>query len=53
MPADASHTGDIFGGWVLSRMDQAGGIAGVERARRPSRPRWDERPWDERSWDER
>ena len=25
--------GDIFGGWVLTRMDQAGGIAGVERAR--------------------
>ncbi|MDP2356357.1 MAG: acyl-CoA thioesterase, partial [Beijerinckiaceae bacterium] len=23
---------DIFGGWVLSQMDQAGGIAGVERA---------------------
>lgn len=25
-------TSRIFGGWVLSRMDQAGGIAGVERA---------------------
>ena len=33
MPADANANGDIFGGWVLSRMDQAGGIAGVERAR--------------------
>ena len=32
MPADTNANGDIFGGWVLSRMDQAGGIAGVERA---------------------
>ena len=31
MPADTNANGDIFGGWVLSRMDQAGGIAGVER----------------------
>src|SRR4029078_10108306 len=31
-PADTNANGDIFGGWVLSRMDQAGGIAGVERA---------------------
>ena len=29
MPADTNANGDIFGGWVLSRMDQAG----VERAR--------------------
>ncbi len=33
MPSDTNANGDIFGGWVLSRMDQAGGIAGVERAR--------------------
>jgi acyl-CoA thioesterase YciA len=33
MPADTNANGDIFGGWVLSQMDQAGGIAGVERAR--------------------
>ncbi len=33
MPADANPAGDIFGGWVLSRMDQAGGIAAAERAR--------------------
>jgi hypothetical protein len=26
MPADTNANGDIFGGWVLSRMDQAGGI---------------------------
>ena len=32
MPSDTNANGDIFGGWVLSRMDQAGGIAGVERA---------------------
>jgi len=32
MPADTNANGDIFGGWVMSRMDQAGGIAGVDRA---------------------
>jgi acyl-CoA thioesterase YciA len=32
MPADTNSNGDIFGGWVMSQMDQAGGIAGVERA---------------------
>jgi len=32
MPADANGNGDIFGGWVMSRMDSAGGIAGVDRA---------------------
>src|SRR3569832_1517143 len=32
MPADTNVFGDIFGGWVLSRMDQAGGIAAIERA---------------------
>jgi len=32
MPADTNSNGDIFGGWVMSRMDQAGGIAGVDRA---------------------
>lgn len=33
MPADANSGGDIFGGWVLSQMDIAGGIAAHERAR--------------------
>ena len=33
MPADTNPAGDIFGGWVLSQMDIAGGIAAVERAR--------------------
>ena len=33
MPANTNANGDIFGGWVLSQMDQAGGIAAVERAK--------------------
>ena len=33
MPADMNPNGDIFGGWVLSRMDAAGGVAAVERAK--------------------
>ena len=32
MPGDTNANGDIFGGWVMSRMDAAGGIAGVDRA---------------------
>ena len=32
MPADTNTAGDIFGGWVLSQMDIAGGIAAAERA---------------------
>jgi acyl-CoA thioesterase YciA len=32
MPADANPHGDIFGGWVLSQMDIAGGIAAGQRA---------------------
>ncbi len=32
MPRDTNANGDIFGGWVLSQMDQAGGIAAHERA---------------------
>lgn len=27
MPADTNPSGDIFGGWVLSQMDLAGGLA--------------------------
>lgn len=35
MPADTNPAGDIFGGWVLSQMDVAGGlIARVETAGR-------------------
>jgi acyl-CoA thioesterase YciA len=32
MPADANPSGDIFGGWVLSQMDIAGGICASRRA---------------------
>jgi acyl-CoA thioesterase YciA len=32
MPADTNANGDIFGGWVMARMDQAGGMAGVDFA---------------------
>ena len=32
MPADANPAGYIFGGWVLSQMDIAGGIAAYEAA---------------------
>jgi acyl-CoA thioesterase YciA len=32
MPADANPHGDIFGGWVLSQMDIAGGIEAGRRA---------------------
>lgn len=30
MPADTNPNGDIFGGWILSQMDIAGGILGKE-----------------------
>jgi acyl-CoA thioesterase YciA len=33
MPADANPNGDIFGGWLLSQMDIAGGIIASQRAR--------------------
>lgn len=33
MPADTNPNGDIFGGWVLSQMDIAGGLAAARRAR--------------------
>jgi acyl-CoA thioesterase YciA len=32
MPADANQNGDIFGGWVLSQMDIAGGLVAARRA---------------------
>ncbi len=32
MPADTNPSGDIFGGWVMSQMDLAGGIAAAQRA---------------------
>jgi len=33
MPANANPSGDIFGGWLLSQMDLAGGNVAVARAR--------------------
>lgn len=33
MPADTNANGDIFGGWVVSNMDMAAGIAARRRAR--------------------
>jgi acyl-CoA thioesterase YciA len=33
MPADANPQGDIFGGWLLSQMDLAGGTVATRRAR--------------------
>ncbi|MGH6975426.1 MAG: acyl-CoA thioesterase, partial [Stellaceae bacterium] len=32
MPADANPQGDIFGGWLLSQMDLAGGAIATRRA---------------------
>ena len=32
MPADANPNGDIFGGWIMSQMDIAGGILAKELA---------------------
>jgi len=32
MPADSNPAGDIFGGWVLSQMDIAGGLCAGDRA---------------------
>jgi len=33
MPADTNPSGDIFGGWIMSQMDMAGGILAKELAR--------------------
>jgi len=33
MPADTNPSGDIFGGWLLSQMDIAGGIVVSQRTR--------------------
>lgn len=32
MPADTNPNGDIFGGWLMSQMDIAGGIAAKQRS---------------------
>jgi acyl-CoA thioesterase YciA len=33
LPADASHTGDIFGGWIMSQVDLAGSIPAMRLAK--------------------
>ena len=33
MPADTNPNGDLFGGWIMSQMDIAGGILAKETAR--------------------
>jgi acyl-CoA thioesterase YciA len=33
MPADANHNGDIFGGWIMSHVDIAGGVVAGRIAR--------------------
>ena len=33
MPSDTNTHGDIFGGWLMSQMDLAGGIAAGQRAK--------------------
>lgn len=33
MPSDVNFAGDIFGGWIMSQVDIAGGVAAAARAR--------------------
>jgi acyl-CoA thioesterase YciA len=33
MPADANQHGDIFGGWIMSQVDIAGGVRAARHAR--------------------
>ena len=33
MPSDANQHGDIFGGWIMSQVDIAGGVVAARRAR--------------------
>ncbi|HJW02600.1 MAG TPA: acyl-CoA thioesterase [Azospira sp.] len=33
MPSDLNPNGDVFGGWVMSQVDIAGGVAAMRRAR--------------------
>jgi acyl-CoA thioesterase YciA len=32
MPADANPHGDVFGGWIMSQVDIAGGVVAIRRA---------------------
>jgi acyl-CoA hydrolase len=42
MPADTNSMGDIFGGWIMSQVDIAGGIAAA-------RLRWLSMRWSSKS----
>lgn len=33
MPSDASHTGDIFGGWIMAQVDLAGSVPAIRLAK--------------------
>jgi acyl-CoA thioesterase YciA len=33
MPADANHTGDIFGGWIMAQVDLAGAVSAMRVAK--------------------
>ncbi len=33
LPADANHTGDIFGGWIMAQVDLAGAVPAARLAR--------------------
>jgi acyl-CoA thioesterase YciA len=33
MPADANHTGDIFGGWIMAQVDVAGAVPAMRIAK--------------------
>ena len=33
LPADASHTGDIFGGWIMAQVDLAGSVPAMRLAK--------------------
>lgn len=33
MPADANHSGDIFGGWIMAQVDLAGAVLPIRIAR--------------------
>lgn len=35
LPNDANASGDIFGGWLMSKIDISGAVAAVQRARGP------------------
>jgi acyl-CoA thioesterase YciA len=32
MPSDLNPNGDVFGGWIMSQVDIAGGVAAIRRA---------------------